>query len=137
MAWTDPTGHIYAVSEVLTAATMNTYVEADISFLYGDAAWTAVSYTNSWVDMGAPFIAVAYRKVGTSVRLRGGMKNGTLNTAAFTLPVGYRPGATAIYSCLSNSLLGAVSIASTGVVMPGNPGSNASVFLDGMTLDTI
>lgn len=31
--WTDPSGHIYSPGEVLTAATMNTYVEQNLHFL--------------------------------------------------------------------------------------------------------
>ena len=56
-------------------------------------AWTQPTLVNSWVDYGAPNAFIAYRKVGDIVQLRGTAKNGTLNTTAFTLPVGYRPSA--------------------------------------------
>lgn len=33
MPWTDPAGHIYAVGEVLTSSTLNTYVQANLVYL--------------------------------------------------------------------------------------------------------
>jgi hypothetical protein len=33
MAWTDPTAHVYVTGEVVTAATMNTYIKDDLVFL--------------------------------------------------------------------------------------------------------
>lgn len=52
--------------------------------------WTAVTYTNSWVD-GSPYQGVEYRKINDMVYVRGRCKSGTTGTSAFTLPVGYRP----------------------------------------------
>jgi hypothetical protein len=136
MPWTDPSTHIWATGEILTAANMVTYVEANLAFLYGDAGWTAPAYTNSWVDFGAPNLTVAFRLVGNWVELRGTMKSGTINAAAFTLPAGYRPTATAQFAVPSNSLFGMVSITSAGVVTPV-VGSNVSVSLDGIHFCTI
>ena len=55
-----------------------------------DTAWTDVTFTNSWVNAGT-YGAVRYRKVGDDVQVRGRMINGTNNTSAFTLDVGFRP----------------------------------------------
>lgn len=44
MPWTDPATHIYATGEVVTASTLNTFVEANLSFLgkgYGGILWSA------------------------------------------------------------------------------------------------
>jgi len=57
-------------------------------------AWTAVSFSNSWVNYGSGFQEAEYRKVGDMVQLRGNIKGGTLDAAGFTLPVGFRPPAT-------------------------------------------
>jgi hypothetical protein len=54
-------------------------------------AWTQPTLVNSWADYGGANAFLAYRKVGDMVQLRGTGKDGTLNTTAFTLPVGYRP----------------------------------------------
>jgi hypothetical protein len=37
MSWTSPASHIYATGEVVTASTMNTYIEANLVFLGGSA----------------------------------------------------------------------------------------------------
>lgn len=140
MGWTDPSGHIYAVSEVVTAATLNTYSEANLAFLYGDAAWTGVAagtlYVNSWVDIGGAYLPVAFRKIGTRVVLRGIMASGTGMVAAFTLPIGYRPTLNTQFPVVSNSLFGFVIIGSNGSVVP-TVGSTVSFSLDGISFDTI
>lgn len=53
--------------------------------------WTALSYTNSWANIGGGQEPGAYRKVGDEVQLRGLIGGGSLAVAAFTLPVGFRP----------------------------------------------
>lgn len=59
MAFTDPSGHIFVVSEVISAATMNTYIEADIAFLgtppsvqvWNNFAETITNNTNTVLGM--------------------------------------------------------------------------------------
>jgi hypothetical protein len=60
------------------------------------------------------------------------MKDGTVNSAAFTLPPGYRPEKTLLFSVLSNATIGGVSISAAGVVTPITPSNNAYVSLDGI-----
>jgi hypothetical protein len=80
----------------------NLSVSGDIS-IAGNArrsgeAWTAVTFTNSWADYGSTYAPAAYRKDAQGyVHLRGLIKSGTLGSAAFTLPAGFRPGYTNIY----------------------------------------
>jgi len=87
-------------------------------------AWTAVTFQNGWVNMGAPYQDAQYRKVGDVVQLRGMMKSGTITTAAFSLPVGFRPPADLILGTVSNAAVGGITITAAGVVTP-SPGSNA------------
>ena len=136
MPWTDPSTHIWATGEILTAGNMVTYIEANLAFLYGDGGWTAPTYTNSWVDYGAPNLVGGFRLVGIWVQLRGTIKSGTIGSACFTLPAGYRPTATAAFAVPSNSLFGMVTVTSAGVVTP-TVGSNVSVSLDGIHFCTI
>lgn len=56
-------------------------------------AWTNLSglYTNSWSDTGNPFNVGRYRIEGKYAVLSGNISGGGNATAAFTLPVGFRP----------------------------------------------
>lgn len=105
----------WTTNEVLTAA--------DLNAALASTAWTAVTFTNSWVDFGSGHQAVQYRKVGDMVQVRGLMKTGTINTVAFTLPSGFRPPATLLYACVSNDLFGELQVTSAGTVTPA-AGSN-------------
>ena len=136
MAWTNPDSHVWTTGETLTAANMNTYIRLNLDFLYGDTAWTAVSYTNSWVDFDSGH-TVGFRAIGSRVALKGTMKSGTIGSAAFTLPTGYRPVLTdCSFACDSNGAFGKLTVASTGAVTP-NVGSNVYFSLNGVTFDTI
>lgn len=68
----------FTSGDVLTAANMNTAA--------GDSGWLSIStFTNSWTG------TVRYRLIGQTVFLNGTISGGASATAAFTLPVGYRP----------------------------------------------
>ena len=46
MSWTNPASHIFATSEVVTASTLNTYVQANLTFLgigYGASMYQAAA----------------------------------------------------------------------------------------------
>jgi hypothetical protein len=77
------------------------------------------AFTNSWTNEGAPYHSAAFRKYPNGrVALRGAIQSGTLSTAAFTLPVGYRPPARLTFTA-SNFItadVAVVDIASTGTV---------------------
>ncbi|MBM4253016.1 MAG: hypothetical protein FJ146_13670 [Deltaproteobacteria bacterium] len=54
--------------------------------------WNTPTFQNSWVNYGGTWEPAGYYKDKFGVvHLKGLIKNGTLNQAAFTLPVGYRP----------------------------------------------
>jgi hypothetical protein len=134
MAWTAPSGHVWAVGEVLTAANLNTYSANNLSFLYGDTVWTAPTFTNSWVNFAGGFQVAGFRLIGTRVYLRGLVNSGTSNTSIFTLPAGYRPTAAEIFIIDFNLTAGELRIATTGTVVPNLTGY---VSLTGINFDTI
>jgi len=53
-------------------------------------AWTALTLTNSWTNVGG-WGTAQYRKVGDMVQLRGVVTGGIANSSVATLPTGYRP----------------------------------------------
>ena len=84
-------------------------------------------------DFGAPFNPTGYFKDPFGIiHLRGTIASGTINTAAFTLPAGYRPANTERIGVNSNDAMGRLHINSTGTVVPVI-GNNASFCLDGIT----
>jgi hypothetical protein len=100
--------------------------------------WQAPAYTNGWADLaGSPG---GYKLVGTRVYLRGIIAGGTQNTAAFTLPVGYRPVNTARFPAYLNNggtiVVAATIVANTGTVTISGTG-NTQWGLDGVSFDTV
>lgn len=97
-------------------------------------AWIAPTLGNSWVN----FDAVNYNPAGYFkdtlgiVHLKGIIKDGTITSAAFTLPVGYRPPKIEWHAVMSNGAFGYCTVSSDGQVIP-QAGNNASFSLDGIT----
>lgn len=59
------------------------------------SAWITPTLVNSWKNYGSGFEAVAYLKDPLGfVHLKGVVTGGATNTTIFTLPAGFRPGAT-------------------------------------------
>lgn len=97
--------------------------------------WTPVTaFTNSWVDFaGGGFSQTGYYKdTNGIVRLRGSIKSGTVGTAAFLLPAGFRPAGDSNFACVSNNLFGFVIVNAGGAVIV-QAGSNSYVSLDGIS----
>lgn len=93
-----------------------------------DSGWIAVSggvgFTNSWANAGGGEQDAEYRKIGNQVFIRGRITTGSTDTAAFTLPTGYRPPATVrVHSAGGSTEYTAVSTA--GVVTPFNTGGGS------------
>ena len=91
MSWTTP--KTWAVGDPGTSPDLNTYIRDNSSFLYGDTAWTALSFVNSWVNAGSTNELAHFRKIGNLVIVEGIIESGTAIIVA-TLPAGYRPLAT-------------------------------------------
>jgi hypothetical protein len=93
-------------------------LETSVTFLNGDVAWTNVTvFTGTWVAGG---VQPRFSKAGNFVTMQGQIQTGTINTAAFTLPVGYRPSETVVFAIDANAAFGRLSVATTGVVTPTN-----------------
>jgi hypothetical protein len=89
------------------------------------------AFTNGWVSYGAPYSNASYiKRPGGWVELIGVIKNGTVGSAAFTLPPGFRPISSKPLATMSNGVFGRVDIGSDGTVTPISPSNNASVVLD-------
>ena len=83
-----------------------------------DSTWQVVSsFTNSWVNYDATWPTAAYRIDSEGwLIMRGLLRSGTLNTIAFTLPVGYRPAITQIVRTNANDTAAWIQVATNGQV---------------------
>lgn len=105
-------------------------------------AWREVGATgnpafeNSWVNFNSALLDTAAFRINDEGRvdLKGTMKSGTLGTACFTLPSGYRPSNGKVYMTFSNSVSGYVAVGTTGAVTlgTGSVGSTVSFSIDGV-----
>lgn len=132
----DPTNGVFWVCTA--GGSPGTWKQTGSGFV--DTGWTTVTYSNSWVDYGSGYSSVGYRKVGSRVFLRGAMKSGTVGSAAFTLPTGYRPTGNIGVAVYSNNGSGSVeavlTITSAGVATP-TFGSNVFFSVDNVSFDTV
>jgi hypothetical protein len=140
----------FLVGAVIPTATGQLLQATAATGAAGTAAWTSgsaahetpltvggtgVVFKNSWVNFGAPNESASYYKDPLGVvRLRGIVKSGTINTAMFTLPAGYRPSNTRHFAVVSNGAFGDVYVDSSGNVIC-SVGSNTWVSLDSVTFD--
>lgn len=95
----------------------------------GSRDFAAPTFTNSWVDFAVGW-ECGYRlnsRTG-NVELKGRMKDGVVDVAAFTLPAGYRSSTTRLFAAAG----GQIVVTPAGLVIPtGLSGTN--VALDGIT----
>jgi hypothetical protein len=105
MAWTDPSGHVYATGEIVTAATLNTYVQANLVVLGASIAaqvvtsetTTSTSYTDlatsgpavtiatstaAWVSVGAQ---LANNTVGSRSEITAAVSGATTIAAGVAM----------------------------------------------------
>jgi hypothetical protein len=100
--------------------------------------WIAPTLLNSWANFGAGYNTAGYRlNIKTNkVELKGLVKSGSPTTSTiFTLPIGYRSANTQFIVTESNSLLGGVTIGTTGDIQ-ANVGSSSWLSLDGISFYT-
>lgn len=94
-------------------------------------------FTNSWVNYGSGWQNAGFwRDPLGNVRLRGLIKSGTVGSAAFTLPPGFRPFISETFGTISNAAIGKVDVQTDGTVVPTTPSSNVYVSLSGITFRT-
>lgn len=98
-----------------------------------DEAYTDASYLNSWVSYNTTTHNKAgYYKTTTGVvRLQGVVKSGTIGQPIFTLPTGYRPAKTLLFTVPSNGAFGVLEIQTDGDVI-ATTGNNTYVSLEGI-----
>lgn len=97
---------------------------------------TSPAFQNSWVNFGGALpTAKFWFDRESNVHLEGTIKDGTINTVAFTLPVGYRPATTQKFAVISNGAIGELEIQTDGDVLPVS-GSNVSFNLNGAYFTT-
>lgn len=94
-AWTTQTGLTLST----TIYDSNVKIFSDSVVLPNDGeiklsgeSWTAPTFQNNWVNMSNGWATAGYRKMPDGrIEIKGLVKEGSLNTAIFTLPTGYRP----------------------------------------------
>lgn len=92
-------------------------------------AWTAPVLGNGWVNLGSGYSPVVYCKEGQWVHIEGVMKNGTIPSVAFTLPVGYRPTRGYLQiSCASGTSFGFCEILTNGQVYVASGAAGSFAF---------
>lgn len=89
--------------------------------------WTNVTYSNSYVDFGAPYSSTAYNKDADGiVWIRLAAKSGTPAATIFTLPAGFRPGGQLLFHGLVDNAHGLIIVAQAGTVAT-TAGGNTNV----------
>lgn len=84
-----------------------------------EGTWTEPSLVNSWVNYTGGWPNAAYMSAGDGfVIIRGLIKSGTLNAAAFTLPVGFRPTVHQMFATASNAGHAELRVYADGTVVP-------------------
>jgi len=126
-------------SQIATSAVTDSKVASPESWYEIGAAGNP-AFTNSWVNYGDVYNTAAYYKDHQNrVFLKGLIKSGTRGSAAFTLPVGYRPVKNEIFPSMSNDQISRTDVTSAGAVIPTSfsTGSNAYVSLDGISFRAV
>jgi len=101
-----------------------------------DAGSPAAAFTNSWVNFGAPFSTAKYwHDREGNVHIEGGVKTGTPPASIFTLPVGYRPSASQVFTVSANGAIGVITISSAGTLVT-TVGSATYTSHDGIMFQT-
>lgn len=94
------------------------------------------AFTNSWVNFDGGWEQAGFwRDPLGFIHLRGLIKNGTINQAAFTLPPGFRPPLGMVFPSVGNGAFGQVNVSADGAVIPA-VGSNTYFSLSGVYFRT-
>jgi hypothetical protein len=101
--------------------------------LFSPESWIAPTLLNSWVNYGGGTTPAGYYKDSFGiVHLRGLIKDGTLASAAFVLPAGYRPVNQEDFCQITSGGAGRCLIYAAGSVIP-QTGGNSWYSLAGIT----
>lgn len=100
----------------------------------GMQARQAPSFSGSWVNYGAPYQDVSYRKDPFGfVHLQGAAKSGTAGTSIFTLPAGYRPAADLEFPISNSTGASSLLVTASGTVVPVAAAGNSLISLSGIS----
>jgi hypothetical protein len=102
-----------------------------VIFPPSDASWATPTMMGTWVTFGPNNTPGYYKDSDGLVHLRGLVKSGTINTAIFTLPTGFKPSKNIVRNTVSNLGPARLDVRSDGLVMPVT-GSNVWFSLDGV-----
>lgn len=106
--------------------TTSTAIASTIGATTMSTPYTAVTYTNSYVDYGSGFQASGYYKDACGiVHVVINAKSGTAAASVCTLPAGYRPVANNLVCADVDGAIGYVKFASDGTVTPIAGGNTA------------
>lgn len=103
-------------------------------------SWVAPTLTNSWANYGGAATEAGYRRVGDVVEVRGVVKSGTVNTAIFNLPAGFRPATDTVFAVPAGPGGARLDVGWTGdvsLVSYYASGTNAIVSLAGVRFSTL
>jgi phage minor structural protein len=142
----DKDGSITLASKSIT---LNGYQDgitsvSDIQMINGakvktDQGWLFPTLLNGWTNYGSGYETAGYYKDALGfIRLKGLIKGGTMGTAAFVLPAGFRPSYRKIFTVLTAGGVGRVDVDPSGNVLIMNYGtaSNGWVSLDVIIFNT-
>jgi hypothetical protein len=83
--------------------------------------WVTPALGSGWAHYGVPYGPSSYRKLNGRVEMQGLMSGGSINVAAFTLPVGFRPSVDLCVASMANDGVGQVRVTAAGAVNPWTP----------------
>lgn len=95
------------------------------------------AFENSWVAFGGATAVPSFTRSAGRVHIHGSVKDGTIDSAAFTLPAGYRPSATVGFAVSCGVAPAFATISAAGAVTIGGAAGvpAAGVSLDGVHFD--
>jgi hypothetical protein len=126
-------GSLHALATTAVAGFLSAADKTKLDGVSLSLTWTAPTLLNSWANYGTGFHNAGYSKNSFGiVHLRGMVKSGTINTAIFTLPAGFRPAAKHLFTTTANSAIARVDIDTSGNVVCVS-GSNVWLALDGIS----
>ena len=134
-SWTVPQGHYFFRFSIqpytLASSAMDFWIDDTGSSITTPQEvivledWQTPVLENGWTAWGNGYPSAAYRREGKKIYLRGVVKSGTIGSAIFTLPEGFRPANPLI-------LTGAVQLTSRNT---GTPNTGTSHFHASYTTD--
>jgi len=114
--------------QIAASAIKNTAIDT-ADFLTNGITWTTPTFQNGWADYALGYDATAYGidKFGV-VHIKGLVKNGTADTAIFTLPAPLRPSGTRMWVIASGSASSRIDVSADGIVKTTGAGAGGVIY---------